>query len=414
MFLYIVIDLVLRGLSIYMETNQEIALFIILSMLESLFKMPYRKLLEKFAVNKGLAYYQAQINRYSNLSAKSKESDTVSNFEDKLNRGFYATQSNWSWRIEILSEVFFGFYFMNIYGLIFYIAWYFLYIRYEIAKLTTIRKTIRTERKSKQDFLRFNFNKLHCDENNDCLTYKRDIEELGLQSYHQYTKINIMQKLPIFVSFLIVENYFAFKSIIHVVSSLSNYMNSYQQIKNDLDAVEEFFEGKETKVIVEQEKIDVLEFEGITMKKGDVILLKGPSGCGKTTWIKNLLLKFPQFHDDIVYHRQDIKEYIPFKFVKCPEKYKSIVGLNKDIAHSGGEKSRLCAALSLESLENRSLLILDEAENGLDADQAPGMITEVLEHSRDKIVIIVTHMCDCQMKKIKITKTVTFSISVIF
>lgn len=179
-------------------------------------------------------------------------------------------------------------------------------------------------------------------------------------------------------------------------------------MKNDLDAVEEFFEGKEVKTPVLQQKIDTVNFEGITMKKGEVILLKGPSGCGKTTWIKNLLATFPEFHDDTVYHRQDIKEYVPFKLVECPPEYRDVVGLTREKAHSGGEKSRLCAALSLKSLENRTLLILDEAENGLDADQAPGMIANILEHSRDKIVIIVTHMCDCQMKKIGITQTVTF------
>ena len=407
MFLIILIDLILRGFSIYLETNQEIFLYILISIIESVYKIPYKQILEKFATTKALDYYKTNITRYENLSAKAKESGTVLDFKEKLDKAYYTVRDNWSWRIEILSETVFGLYFMNIYGIIFYIVWYFLYVRFEITKLNDIRKNIRKERSGKIDILRLHFNKLHCDENNDCLQYKKELEELSISSYHQCTKINIIQKLPIFLSFLVIENYIAFKSIISVISSLSHYVNVYHQMQNDLDAVDEFFKGKEVKTPTNQKKINTLKFRGTTMKKGDVIHLKGPSGCGKTTYIKELLAKFPQFHDDIVYHRQDIKEYIPFKIVKCPQKYQQIVGLKQPLAHSGGEKSRLCAALSMESAEDRSLLILDECENGLDADQAPGLISNILEHSRDKIVIIVTHMCECKLATIGITKTIT-------
>lgn len=209
MLLYILIDLILRGFCIYLETNQEIFLFILTSIAEMLFKMPYRRYLENFALKKALIYYQCQLDRYSNLSTKAKEMDTVTNFKEKLDKAVNVVQTNWTWRIEIVSEVLFGFYFMNIYGVIFYIAWYFIYIRYEIEKLTSIRKSIRKERTNKQDYLRLNFNKLHCDESYNCIEYKRELEELNLQSYNQHTKVQIMQRLPIFVSFLIIRNYLA-------------------------------------------------------------------------------------------------------------------------------------------------------------------------------------------------------------
>lgn len=71
----------------------------------------------------------------------------------------------------------------------------------------------------------------------------------------------------------------------------------------------------------------------------------------------------------------------------------------------GGEKTRICFAMTLYRLEKNkcSWLILDEPEQGLDPELAPDMLTSSFEQYPDISIIMITHLCDCRMKTLNIT-----------
>jgi len=56
---------------------------------------------------------------------------------------------------------------------------------------------------------------------------------------------------------------------------------------------------------------------------------------------------------------------------------------------SGGQKQRLGIARAL--LRNPDVLVLDESVSALDAPTRNAVLGNILEHFRDKIVIVVTH-----------------------
>jgi len=72
---------------------------------------------------------------------------------------------------------------------------------------------------------------------------------------------------------------------------------------------------------------------------------------------------------------------------------------------SGGEKTRLCFAITLYQLEknNCQWLILDEPEQGLDPEMGPEMIIKSFEIYKNVTIIMITHMCECKIKKLNVT-----------
>ena len=79
--------------------------------------------------------------------------------------------------------------------------------------------------------------------------------------------------------------------------------------------------------------------------------------------------------------------------------------IGKLCSPSGGEKTRICFAMTLYRLEKNKCkwLILDEPEQGLDPGLAPDMLTTAFEKYPDVSIIMITHLCDCRMKTLNIT-----------
>jgi len=252
-----------------------------------------------------------------------------------------------------------------------------------------------------------------------------------------------------------------FIKIRNTVSNTSHFLNQWKTMQNDVKAIEDFFDNKTFCVRSLQIDIpDTLSFTSsivrnttkiltkpetqIIVNKGDVIVLSGPSGCGKTTLIKGLLGQiegiiydngYPSdsYISKIAYMRQNIREVTPMvkvtlrnlfsddsdcnlikkvlNYAKIYDWFQNQMNENLDIpigelcTPSGGEKTRICFAMTLYRLEKNkcSWLILDEPEQGLDPELAPDMLTTAFKQYPEISIIMITHLCDCRMKTLNIT-----------
>ena len=252
-----------------------------------------------------------------------------------------------------------------------------------------------------------------------------------------------------------------FIKIRYTVSNTSHFLNQWKTMENDIKAIEDFFDNKTFCVRSDQLDIpDTLSFTSsiirnttkiltkpenqIMVNKGNVIVLSGQSGCGKTTLIKGLLGQIEGITYDtgkpsdsyvskIAYMRQNIREVTPMVkvtlrnlfsddidndlikkvlyYAKILNWFENIMNGNLDIPigelciPSGGEKTRICFAMTLYRLEKNSCkwLILDEPEQGLDQELVPEMLTTAFEQYPDISIIMITHLCDCRMKSLNIT-----------
>jgi len=71
---------------------------------------------------------------------------------------------------------------------------------------------------------------------------------------------------------------------------------------------------------------------------------------------------------------------------------------------SGGQKSRLCLATRLYELKKygKEILILDEPEQGSDPSTSVEIINHIFKKYNDKSIIMISHMCVCQLKQINV------------
>ncbi len=201
----------------------------------------------------------------------------------------------------------------------------------------------------------------------------------------------------------------------------------------------------------------------LSIGKGCKTLIKGPTGHGKSTLINGLTGKIPGVElnygkPENYYHAtaemyQNIREKTPsskvtlrdyfrgekddYLIIKCLEPCFDTEELNKlfkalrdqdsdknkelDIEAqvekvnpldcrlneipSGGQKSRLCIATRIYDMKknNKSMLILDEPEQGSDPEMAVKVLQNVCQMF--DTIIVVTHMCDCQLAKLGIKWT---------
>lgn len=250
-----------------------------------------------------------------------------------------------------------------------------------------------------------------------------------------------------------------FIKIRNTVSNTSHFLNQWKTMENDVKAIQDFFDNKTFCVRSIQIDIpDTLSFTSsiirnttkistkipIMVNKGNIIVLSGVSGCGKTTLIKGLLGQIEGITYDtgnpsdsyiskIAYMRQNIREVTPMvkvtlrnlfsddsdsnlikkvlNYAKIYDWFENQMNGNLDIPigelviPSGGEKTRICFAMTLYRLEKNqcSWLILDEPEQGLDPELAPDMLTTAFEQYPNISIIMITHLCDCRMKTLNIT-----------
>lgn len=159
----------------------------------------------------------------------------------------------------------------------------------------------------------------------------------------------------------------------------------------------------------------VLDHVSLVFKQGEVSCLMGRSGIGKTTLL-NLLMGFLSpdegsvsgvpdkvacvFQEDRLLERFSAKDNLRFVLGKRADesllcRHLALLGFEKgDMAKpvsalSGGMRRRV--ALARAVLYNADLLLLDEAFKGLDEETRRTAIRYVLEHTRGKTVIAVTH-----------------------
>lgn len=242
------------------------------------------------------------------------------------------------------------------------------------------------------------------------------------------------------------------RNIIDTVFSISNFLNHTRSIIRDYKHIDEFWSTKNFNKPIKQIDIpNILSFNvniknlinecNLVIRQGDHILISGVSGSGKTTLIRSILgyIKGVQYYnldnplayaDQIVYMKQSFRETIPVSKITIRQifydevDYKHILEVlqivrltnwfenvmisdyDKEIDNkiSGGEKTRLCLALSLYKVikNNAKLLILDEPEQGIDLNLLSELLYEMMIPGLT--VLMITHLCDCQMKKLKIIK----------
>ena len=242
------------------------------------------------------------------------------------------------------------------------------------------------------------------------------------------------------------------RNIIGTVSAISSFLNHSRIMTRDYKHINEFWNTKKFNVFIEQIDIpnelsfnvnikDLINECHLDIKQGEHIVISGLSGSGKTTLIRAILGYIKgvyydnsenslAYADQIVYMKQSIREDIPVSKTTIRQifydevDYKQILEVlhivrltdwfenvmksdyDKEIDNkiSGGEKTSLCLALSLYKVikTNAKWLILDEPEQGIDTELAPELLYEMMIPGLT--VFMITHLCECQMKKLKITK----------
>jgi ABC-type multidrug transport system fused ATPase/permease subunit len=180
---------------------------------------------------------------------------------------------------------------------------------------------------------------------------------------------------------------------------------------------------------------EVLKDIDLTAKKGELVAIVGPSGSGKTT-LANLLPRFyeiergsiklgerdirdipldtlrgmisvvPQepviftgtVRDNITFGRPDAtleevinaakKAQIHSRIERMPKRYDTWIGY-RGYRLSGGEKQRVAMARAI--LQDRPILILDEATSYLDVENEALLQKAIREVTRDRTTLVIAH-----------------------
>lgn len=163
---------------------------------------------------------------------------------------------------------------------------------------------------------------------------------------------------------------------------------------------------------------NVFENLNLVLPDSGISAIIAPSGCGKTTLlnlISGLLtpdsgeIKITPKNAKISYVFQD-KRLLPWYTVlknisivteKSQDQIKDCLlklGIGEDLWNkhpdelSGGECQRVCLAKAL--LFDGDILLLDEPFTGLDADNRQKAASLVKEFSKDKLVVLVSHIAE--------------------
>lgn len=191
--------------------------------------------------------------------------------------------------------------------------------------------------------------------------------------------------------------------------------------------------------------------ETITIHKNDKILIKGRTGHGKSTFINALMGKIDglildKHKPENYYHLfvdmyQNIREKLPTSNITIRELFdnelddtvimecllpcffdddldKIFSNLSSDLSKltnpldidinerlSGGEKTRLALSTRIYQMKKsyyKQILILDEPEQGLDPDIAIRVINNIFILFNDKTIIMITHICNCNIERLDI------------
>lgn len=348
------------------------------------------------------------------------------------------------------------------------IFWYYVITKKHVDNLTVERDKTRKERHRNYDLLNLYGKRFHndyCDEEK-IINIKNILFNMEMKISFLWNKLSSLQKIPNYIMYILIpfltnpNEYFTLYIIIinlnSVISQVLSFANQYNTFQNDKKTEQEFWIDKTftkkldqfnipSKIIANGFINNLITVSNLEIEIGDRIRINGPSGCGKTTLIKGLIghyneIKYKDidernyfplnFSDKIAYMRQDIRETLPvakttirelfydecddsliltcLKIVNLQDWFDKIKTYDTVLESiiSGGEKTRLCLAITLYHMikKNSQLLILDEPEQGIDPELAPKMLQNIFDKFPFISIIIITHLCQCQLENLKINK----------
>lgn len=261
--------------------------------------------------------------------------------------------------------------------------------------------------------------------------------------------------------FIIV--YMTLNKLDGILVQTTNFLNQFNRMCDDYNAYNTSWPDKSqfsseplslfptkdliiTSIDIKRGSFRVTADFNINFYKGVKILIRGSSGDGKSTLINGITGKIPgvQFNygsPENYYHNtadmyQDIRENLPsskvtvrdyfqdesnnalieqyIKLTFKPNEYIKWIGnlstdnpfdvhINNKI--SGGQKSRLILATRAYEIDKnkKNIIILDEPEQGSDTNTIIMVLSKFFERYHDKTIIMISHMCPCQLNTLNIT-----------
>jgi len=253
-------------------------------------------------------------------------------------------------------------------------------------------------------------------------------------------------------------------SLTSSVNSFLSFLNQWNRIKNDWTAYTELWTPELTYIedpvklnlmpdlIVTSVNISKGTFrvkcdQEFSFGRGTKILVQGKSNSGKTTFIEGLTGKLPgvtmsigtpeNYYWTVADMFQTIREKFPSSKVTIRNFFKDeqdnmlierclriifcgirdyddfirpFVGDKSHVfdvqlseALSGGQKTRLCLATRMYELikYRKTILILDEPEQGLDAETKMMVLKNIFHVFADKTIVMISHLCECERKSLE-------------
>jgi len=338
------------------------------------------------------------------------------------------------------------------------VAWYYMVTSSALKELNDKRKSDRITWKERIGKISLWATRLHNSDTIDVAPLIQLNEQIMLNDEDttmKRVKSTKLQQLPnqmiyLIISFVVEDIslfpklFIVFNNFNRALASTSSFFNEWQTMQDDLQKVDDFWAEKTFCEKPEQRQLSKT-VEKITIKHGDHIRIIGPTGSGKTTFAKGIfgwlsglsmdgMSDLLAFNDDIAMMRQNIREITPFEKTTIRQLFydeKDDAKINDRLAEtnadtwvrtimkgdldklignkiSGGQKTQICLAITLYKMhKNRSnWLILDEPEQGVDTEQVPDILRKIFEKYSEKTILIITHMCDCQIRQLGILKTI--------
>lgn len=239
--------------------------------------------------------------------------------------------------------------------------------------------------------------------------------------------------LSIFITYTILINLF--------LEPIRNIIDLDFEIKEAITTIKRVLDLEEDKYKQNNEKINLVEFQNMSytfdeqnyilkninlkINKGEKILISGKSGSGKSTLLKILKGYYLNYEGKVLINNKQvnacynkinyvsgketiftnsIKENIEIKGSKDLNKIKQIcildeiakeneLGYHMLLEENGfnisdGQKQRIALARSLQDF---SLLIIDEGLNALDINLERKIIKNLFKYYKDKTIIIISH-----------------------